>query len=463
MQNFKSLLFRSIDIAPLVFFRIAFGIMGFIDVLSSWIYYHLNNDAYNPNKFQFPYIGFEWVQPIPEPYFSQIIFIVLLAAIGVTIGYRYRISALIFALGFTYLFLLEKSHYLNHGYLFSWIAFTMVFLPADRDISLRVWFRPAERYTKILYAHVFPFIFMMSVVYFLGGIAKINPDWLRAEPLRMWLSYRSDRAIIGPIVSHEYTAWFLSYGGLLFDLLIVFFLINRRTRIYAFGAVIGFHLINHLIFHIGIFPFLSTVLTLLYFPAAAHKAWWIRQFNRFPLGRKIASSWTARMSRSPIEAIPKGFFHLHPQATLLIFAALMLLHIGLPLRHHAYPGNVAWTEEGHRYSWRMKLRSKSGKGHFTLIDKATGMEEKIHPSDSLSRRQTRSLLTHPDMIWQYAQHLAHTRLKAGQSVEVHAHIQAKLNDYPYRTLIDPEVDLSAVQWHFFRHSPWIMPHEVDPR
>lgn len=437
--------------------------MGFIDVLSSWIYYHLNNDAYNPYKFQFPYIGFEWVQPIPDPYFSQAIFITLLAAIGVTIGYRYRLSAFIFALGFTYLFLLEKSHYLNHGYLYSWIAFTMVFLPADRDISLRVWFRPSDRYTKILYAHIFPFVFMMSVVYFLGGIAKINSDWLRAEPLRMWLSYRADRAIVGPIISHEYTAWFMSYGGLFFDLFIAFFLINRRTRTYAFFAVIGFHLINHIIFNIGIFPFLSTVLTLLYFPAAAHKAWWLRQLNRFPIGRKTVNSWTARMSRSPVEATLKGFFHLQPQATMLIFAAIMLLHIGLPLRHHAFPGNVAWTEEGHRYSWRMKLRSKSGNGHFTLIDRATGKEEKIHPADSLSRRQTRSLLTHPDMIWQYAQHLALTRQKAGQTVAVHAHIQARLNDYPYRTLVDPEVDLSQVPWHFFRHSPWIMPHQVEPK
>ena len=39
----------------------------------------------------------------------------------------------------------------------------------------------------------------------------------------------------------------------------------------------------------------------------------------------------------------------------------MLQQMLFPLRAYAlYPGDVTWTEMGHRYSWRMKLRDKAG-------------------------------------------------------------------------------------------------------
>lgn len=48
------------------------------------------------------------------------------------------------------------------------------------------------------------------------------------------------------------------------------------------------------------------------------------------------------------------------RVTVALLAVFVAIQIGMPLRHHLDPGDVAWTEEGHRYSWRMKLRSKSG-------------------------------------------------------------------------------------------------------
>ncbi|MCB0583358.1 MAG: hypothetical protein KDD10_29025, partial [Phaeodactylibacter sp.] len=60
-------LFQPVDIASLVFFRVVFGILGFADVLNTYIYYHWMVDAYDPEKFRFRYYGFEWVHPLPEP------------------------------------------------------------------------------------------------------------------------------------------------------------------------------------------------------------------------------------------------------------------------------------------------------------------------------------------------------------------------------------------------------------
>ena len=36
----------------------------------------------------------------------------------------------------------------------------------------------------------------------------------------------------------------------------------------------------------------------------------------------------------------------------------LIVQILVPLRLHLYEGDVKWTEYGHKFSWRMKLRTK---------------------------------------------------------------------------------------------------------
>ena len=57
----------------------------------------------------------------------------------------------------------------------------------------------------------------------------------------------------------------MAYGGLLIDLLFVFFMLNRRTRVFGFMAVVTFHLINSRLFGIGIFPWFMIASTLIFF------------------------------------------------------------------------------------------------------------------------------------------------------------------------------------------------------
>jgi len=57
LSTMKAFLFRPVDIASLVFFRITFGILGFADVLNTWLLYHLQYGAYDPDGFRFHYTG----------------------------------------------------------------------------------------------------------------------------------------------------------------------------------------------------------------------------------------------------------------------------------------------------------------------------------------------------------------------------------------------------------------------
>ena len=147
---------------------------------------------------------------------------------------------------------------------------------------------------------------------------------------------------------------------------------------------------------------------------------------------------------------------------LLALIPVCLFHLSYPFRHHLLKGDVAWTEEGHRYSWRMMLRSKNGYGNFTLVDKATGKEERIRPGDYLSKKQKPKLYTHPDMILQFAHYLRDKwKTEKGIDVEVYANIKTKLNWRPYQPYIDPTVDLATIEWSFFKEADWIMPLEAS--
>lgn len=448
---------RATDIASLVFFRIAFGVLALMDVLSTWIYYHLARNAFDPDAFQFGYYGFEWLEPLPEPFMSTLFISLVLAALLIILGRWYRWATTFFAFGFTYVFLLEKAHYLNHAYLFCWLSFIMIFLPADRNFSWHVWRQPEKRLDTIPFWCLLVLRFLIGVVYFFGGVAKINGDWLRGIPLVDWMDYKSSAPVIGPILGLSWTPYIMAYVGLFLDLTIAFFLLNRRTRPWAFGFAICFHLLNMLIFNIGIFPYLSISLTALYFsPEFPRKIInWLAV--RLSWIDRLVKGWQERMHTAA--STNTNSWQVDPRFRKPILISLIFLsafHILVPLRHHLFPGNVAWTEEGHRYSWRMMLRSKQGRGYFRVVDE-NGASETIQPQDLLSNRQERKLYTHPDMILQFAHYLRDQRVQKGKKVSVFAEVEARLNDHPYQTYIDPSVDLAAEKWSYFEHSHWILP------
>ncbi len=450
-------LFQPVDIASLALFRIVFGLLGFADVFGTWIYYHLIKNAYDPAGFQFKYYGFEWVQPLPEPWMSMLLLSICACALLVMLGKWYRISATLFAFGFTYTYFLEKAHYLNHAYLFCWISFIMIFLPTARQLSLDVKKRPALKSDTTPYWCLFVLQLLMGIVYFFGGIAKLNADWLNAIPLKQWISYRAERPVIGPLMAQEWMAYFMAYGGLLLDLFVVFFLIFRRTRPWAFAAVLYFHFMNLLVFNIGIFPFLSVMLTSLYFHPAYPRRFVNWLAGRWPWFRRQREAWASRTARPDQPAPMWQSAPRNRPYILLGLSGLVAIHMLLPLRHHLYPGDVTWTEEGHRYSWRMMLRSKSGFGNFRLVDKASGETFYIDPEDELSNRQVRKMYTHPDMILQFAHFLEQRYEAQGQEVAVYAEIRCRLNYRDYQVYIDPDVDLTQVGWSFWAPSDWILP------
>lgn len=401
-----------------------------------------------------------------------------LLGLAVAFGWRFRVTAPLFALAFTYLFLLEKAHYLNHAYLFTWLAWLLAFTPAWREFSLDVRRNPADWSPKVPAWSVWLFPALMGLVYFFGGIAKMNYDWLiEAMPMKMWLQARSGMPVLGTLWAQDFTAYFMSWSGMLLDFSVAFLLLHKRLRWLALGMLLMFHATNHLLFNIGIFPYLSMVLTSMFFAPDWPKRFikWLSGDNK-PTNQRTnllirartqvqswIHEWQSTVSRSSGENT--GYWQYRPSLMKPIFIGLVLLfcvQLALPLRHWAFNSDVAWSEEGHRYSWRMMLRSKQGAGNYRIVDKTTGEEEVIHPADSLSSRQYRKLATHPDMILQYAHHLRDLREFEGKKVEVYARFLTRLNGGQRQSYIDPELDLSTVEWQWFGSKNWVLPEKPLP-
>ncbi len=471
-------MFRPVDISVLVLFRIVFGVLGFVDVLGTILHEETRENL--THQFQFKYYGFEWIQPMPE--WLLLLFMVAMCtlAILIALGLHYRIATVLFALGFTYFNFSEVTQYLNHGYLFCWLSWVMCFMPAHRCASFDVQRKPEIYSDTTAQWHIWLFAFLMGVVYFYGGLAKINVDWLRAQPLLTWLEYKRKFWLIGSLVSQDWVAWVMSYGGLALDLLAVPLLLFRRTRPVIFVFILLFHFINTLIFQIGIFPPLSIALTLFFFPPDLPRRLFARFCEYFPkIGSRIKRFFASSdVSKTSDESIPspenspciskiQGEFSLRDEyvppspakrkITIAVLALVVAFHLLIPFRHHLIPGNVAWTEEGHRYSWRMMLRGKTSSGYLLIKDVETGKETKEYGTKDLTKRQRRKMRTNPELILQYAHFLRDKAKEEGQEIEIYAHIKAGLNGRKRQAYTDSTVNLAEEKYPFFGHAEWILP------
>jgi len=178
-------LFGSVDISSIVFFRIIFGILMFIEVFR---YYDKIERYWIFPKYHFHYLPFDFINPLPVNGIYLLFILMGLLSLFIIAGFLYRFSIILFFIFFTYTFLLEQTRYLNHFYLIILVSFVMIFIPANSSASIdRRIFRKIKSETCEAWS-VWLLRFMIALPYFFGGIAKINSDWLKGEPMRMWLT-----------------------------------------------------------------------------------------------------------------------------------------------------------------------------------------------------------------------------------------------------------------------------------
>lgn len=433
-QRIQQVLFKPVSIVPLIYFRVAFGLIMLYQVLSFFTDDRLARYYIEP-KHLFTFYGFEWVQAWPGMGMHIHFMIMGILAVFITVGFLYRWSMLLYFLAFTYVFLLDQTRYLNHFYMVSLISFIMIFAPANKVFSVDSVMKPSISSSTIPYWALFLLQAQLAIVYFFGGIAKLNYDWLHGEPIRMWLAKRFDLAVVGPYVTDEWLVYLICYSGLLFDLFIIPLIIWKRTRWIAFSAALLFHLVNSWLFNIGIFPwFMIAATAILFIPG--WKPFW----------RPTAIKKKKQQTEVKNKQLITGFVVLY-----------LTIQILMPLRHWLYPGNVNWTEEGHKYSWRMKLRSKINIGHFYIVDPVMNRRKEIPASFFLDDWQEKVVLGVPDLIVQFAHMLEEDLRKEGvEGIEIKGVFWTSLNGRNFQPLMDSTVNLLDLEVGL-AHNPHITP------
>ncbi len=433
-------LFKKIDNAQLVVFRVFYGLLISAECYGAIITGWVRRTLVEP-RFTFSFIGFEWLQPLPGDW--MYVYFAIMGTLGlmIALGYKYRLSAFTFAVMWTGVYLMQKTSYNNHYYLLMLLAFIMAFLPANRDFSLDAKQNPNFRSTTMFNWIRWMVILQLFIVYTYASVAKLYGDWLDFSIIEILMKSKQNYFLVGDLLQEKWVHKIIAVFGILFDLLIVPALLWKPTRKIAFILSIFFHLFNSIVFQIGIFPYLSLAFILFFFPPQTIR-------NIFLKKKTVIVDNTIN--------VPKN-----SKWILAILGLYFTIQFLLPLRHYTIPDDVLWTEEGHRLSWRMMLRSRSGTARFKIVSKKTGEENYVKLDDYLTKKQKRKVACYPDFTWQFAQYLKKEYAEKGEEIQVFLEGKVKINNGKYHEFVDPKVDLANVPWKHFSHNEWIRPSQKD--
>lgn len=393
---------------------------------------------------RFSYLGLGWIRPWPELWMLRAHVLALAAAgLAAGLGLRPRLSWGLCLGLFVGLEAWDKATYLNHYYLLSLLLGLM---------WVAAWREPRSVHPPGLppWLHTVLRLQLLSVWTF-AGLAKLQGDWLlRGLPLRLWLPTRADLPWVGPLLALPATALLASWAGAFVDLSAAAGLWRRGGRPWMLLLLWTFHGATGLLFpKIGLFPWLMLAGTLLFLAPS-----WPRSLGRllrrsYPArGRAWAALWGGQ-GLGLRRGLPGS------RSGRLAFGLYLALQFLLPLRHLLYPGDLLWTEEGFRFSWRVMLVERSGQLGYR-IRRLDGSERSLEARAILTELQAQQAATQPDMILEAAHWLAASEAKAGHpDSQVFADAWVSLNGRSPRRLVDPAVDLARQPWTL-QPAPWIL-------
>lgn len=431
------------EAASLAAFRVIFGVLMLWSLIRfvsmGWV-----EQFYIAPKWHFTYYGFSWVQSLGV-YTYGLFAIAMLACVAIIIGFKYRLAILVFFLTFTYIELIDKTTYLNHYYFISILSFLLCFLPLNATFS---WdsYTQTKSYKYIPVWTVDTIKILLSIVYFYAGLSKLNSDWLlRAQPLKIWLSTKTHLPLVGSFMNENWFHYAMSWSGALYDLCIPFLLWNKKTRRFAFVAVVIFHLFTRLLFNIGMFPYIMICACFIFFESSFHVQFLktISRIGKFNTNHKVEF---------------KEYYHFKRlEINLFIISLFLFIQLFLPFRYLCYPGELFWTEQGFRFSWRVMLIEKVGIVTYTVKDKATGAFFEVDNRDFLTSFQIKQMSFQPDFILEYAHMLGdHFKSQGHKNVQIFAECYVALNGRLSREFINPNVDLYQEKENF-NNKTWITP------
>jgi hypothetical protein len=444
IELIKPFLIRPVRGEVLGIFRIIFGLLMSYE-LFSYIRMDLIRQTFILPDVRLSYSYLDFIQVLPEPVMYGILYICFFAALCILLGLFFRTACLTFAVIYLYILLLDKSLFNNHIYLFILLALLLASTHADKFFSVKQFLRSKSRSTTFIPQwEIFILQVQLAIVYFYGGLAKMNYDWLvRNEPMRTMIAGVSDSHPLAPMVKNDMMVYLLSYGGVAFDLLIPFLLWNKPTRARALIPILFFHLFNSWIFDdIGIFPLVMILSSILFFQA-----------NEIPGLRNWIRN-TYKQKGKVRKRVFRTFSGLKP-----VLIGYFIFQLVFPFRGYFLPHHMDWTMIANRFAWRMKIQSKELLEYqFKVIEGPTGTEYPVDVNTLINTQQILATIFDPLALAETARGVAVIAMKQGiRQPRVKVRVRVKWNGYPSAFVVNPEVDLSKVDMDPLSSQEWIMP------
>ncbi len=364
----------------------------------------------------FPFRFTAWLPIFPKSLLEIMLLGMVVSALLIILGVFTRIASILYACCFGYFFLVDKSIYNNHLYLLLLLLFLFSIIPVPKFSLLN------SSRKKSLRWHSLVFQLQIALVYFFGGISKLNPDWLYLQqPVRIILEKKALETG-AMILNTDFLVYLLTYGGILVDLLLPFLLFHRKTWKIGLGIGLIFNSSNAILFDdINIFPYLMMGALVLFIPEKS-------------------------LSTPKNLSVPK-----RARTSIIIILLFFSLQLVLPLRHFLYKGRTDWTMNGQYFSWRMKIQHKHVKElSFKLWDNDT---KTIYPVDlstfRLSVDQLQLLGQDPQAAVTFARYLSTTaqhQLNI-KNPKVTAEIWVGFNGRKPQLVFPKDLDLMKITYH----------------
>lgn len=460
-ERLVSLLNRPTDPASLGVFRFLFGLLMVLDIpqergLSSLDRRYLDG----LDVCRFPLLNA--LQPLPLDWMYFVYTIMFLGALGVMLGLCYRLSCVLFLLPYWYVFLLDKTSWNNHSYLYGLLAFQLTFLDANRYWSLDGLLHSRKRNSHVPLWNYAVLRGQIFIVYFIAGVKKLDADWVEGYSMenlsRHWLF-----SPFKLILSEEMTSLIVVHWcGLMLDLSAGFLLFFDASRSAGLFFVSYFHCMNSQLFSIGMFPYVMLASSPLFcspeWPRklVSHCPQILQQL--LPLQASPQPSASCVYKRRPARGGQKpGLRHQLGAAFTLLY---LLEQLFMPYSHFLTQGYNNWTNGLYGYSWDMMVHSRSHQHvKITYRDGQTGELGYLNPGVFTQSRRWKD---HADMLKQYATCLSHLLPKFNVTEpQIYFDIWVSINDRFQQRLFDPRVDIVQAAWSPFQRTPWVQPLLMD--
>ena len=92
--------------------------------------------------------------------------------------------------------------------------------------------------------------------------------------------------------------------------------------------------------------------------------------------------------------MPRNNNFSYNKFSIKVLALFFLFQIMFPLRSNLYKGELLWSEQGYRFSWRVMLVEKAGYTTFKIVDNNSNKFHVVNNNDFLTPFQEKQMTLH---------------------------------------------------------------------